>query len=263
MPFGVRSFISNRYLITQLIRREILLKYRGSLLGISWSFLHPLLVLGAYVIALGPLISDRWGLNGSHWDTVLFVYCGLSVFSPFAEVIAASPRLLQNHQSYVKKIIFPTEVLSVVTTCSAVIHGLVSLFILTVLACANGHWHPALLALPLLLLPAWLFILGISWLLCTAGAFIRDVSHAMPVITQLALFLSPVFYPTSAMPKALQVLQSYNPLAVAMEQTRGTVLRHSLPSLESWSLMLLIGSFIMALGLASFNSAKEDFADVL
>lgn len=263
-PLGIAAHLCrHRYLIGQLTRRDVVLKYRGSILGIGWSFLYPLLLLATFSFVFGGLLNTRWGNAGGGIQLTLFIYCGLLVFTPFAEVAAAAPRLLLSYQNYVKKIVFPTEILPLVTVLSATLHGVVNLALLVSVAVVTGHASSTLLLAPLALLPAWLFMLGLAWFLAAAGAFVRDLAHVMPVLTQVLMFLMPVFYPLEAAPPSLRGLHVVNPLAAAMEDLRRTVLQGQPPRWDIWFAMLAVGVVVAALGYAFFRGSKEEFADVL
>ena len=262
MP-ALSLFNQHGYLLAQLVRREVLLKYRGSILGIGWSFLYPLLLLGAFTLVFGGVLGAKWGTQGTGIELALFIYCGLLVFTPFAEVASTTPRLLQNYQAYVKKIIFPTELLPLVNVLAATMHGLANLLVLVLIAAIAGHLHAMLLLAPLVLLPAWLFTLGVAWFLAAAGAYVRDLTHVMPVATQLLMFLSPVFYPLQAAPALLQTVHQFNPLAIAMEDTRRVVLQGVPPDWTLWGAMLVIGILAAWAGYTFFVRSKEDFADVI
>lgn len=251
------------YLIGQLVRRDVILKYRGSFLGIAWSFLYPLLLLSVFTLVFGNIIGSKWSTRGSGIDLALFIYCGLLVFTPFAEVFNAAPRLLQNYQAYVKKILFPTEILPVVSVLTASVHGLVNLLVLSLAAVYAGHQHPLLLLAPLVLLPAWLFLLGCAWILTAMGAYVRDLIHLMPVLTQLMMFLSPVFYPIEAAPPLLQQFSQINPLAMTILDMRKVVLNGDSPHWGHWLLMLLACLGMAILGYVFFRRCKEDYADVI
>lgn len=259
----MRFFTRHGYLLAQLVRREMLLKYRGSVLGIGWSFLYPLLLLATFTLVFGGVLGAKWGTRGTGIELALFIYCGLLVFTPFAEVAGATPRLLQNYQAYVKKIIFPTELLPLVIVLVATIHGLVNLLVLALVAMFAGQLQPMLLLVPLILLPAWLFILGMAWFLAAAGAYVRDLVHVMPVLIQLLMFLSPVFYPIDAAPAFLRQIHQINPLAMAMEDTRRAALQGLPPQWHIWFAMLVIGLAVAAIGYAFFMRSKEEFADVI
>jgi len=257
------NLFSHHYLIGQLVRREVLLKYRGSALGVGWSFFYPLLLLAAFTLVFGGVMGVNWNAKGNGIDFALFIYCGLLVFTPFAEVAGSTPRLLQNYQAYVKKIIFPTEVLPLVNVLAATVHALVNFLVLAIAAMLTGHLHPLLLLAPLMLLPAWLFTLGAAWFLAAAGAYVRDLTHVMPVLIQLLMFLSPVFYPLEAAPAWMRSVHSLNPLAAAMEDTRRVVLQGMQPQWEAWLIMLSIGVLVAIAGHAFFMRGKEGFADVI
>lgn len=256
-------FSRHQYLIAQLVRRDVLLKYRGSFLGITWSFLYPLLLLAVFTLVFGSVIVSKWSTRGSGVDLALFIYCGLIVFTPFAEVAGTTPRLLQGYQAYIKKIIFPTEILPLVVVLSATVRGLANLTVLALVAILAGHLHLMLLVMPLILLPAWLFILGMAWFLAAAGAYVRDLIHVMPVFIQLIMFLSPVFYPVEAAPAFLRQVHYANPLAMAMQDTRRAVLDGLPPHWGTWFAMLVIGLSVAVLGYKFFQYGKEEFADVL
>lgn len=265
-PNLISSLIANRYLIYQLVRREVVLKYRGSVLGLGWSFLYPLLLLAAFTLVFGGVFGGRWaeGNQGkSGIEMALFIYCGLAVFTPFAEVITNASHLLLSNQNFVKKIIFPTEILPVVLLLAASIHGLAHLALLALGAVVAGHAHPTALLLPVVLLPVWLFTLGLAWFITAAGAYLRDLAHGIPVLAQLLMFVLPVFYPGNAAPGALKTLNAYNPLAVAMEDMRGILLTELHPDWTTWLATLAAGAASALLGYVFFMRCREEFADVL
>ena len=265
-PNPISSLVANRYLIYQLVRREVVLKYRGSVLGLGWSFLYPLLLLAAFTLVFGGVFGGRWG-DGNQGKSViemaLFIYCGLTVFTPFAEVITNAPRLLLSNQNFVKKIIFPTEILPVVSLLAASIHALAHLALLALGAVLTGQVHPGGLLLPVILLPVWLFTLGLAWVITAAGAYLRDLAHGIPVLTQLLMFVLPVFYPGNAAPDLLKTLNAYNPLALAMEDMRRILLAGLLPEWNAWFTTFAIGVACTVTGYAFFMRCREEFADVL
>lgn len=260
------NLAQHRYLIVQLVRRDVLLKYRGSILGIGWSFLYPLLLLFAFTLVFGGVFGGRWGTGSNGMkglELALFIYCGLAIFTPFSEVLSVAPRLLLANQNFVKKIIFPTEILPLVSLLSASVHGSAHLAILTIAALLTGHAHPSLLFIPLALLPIWLFTLGLAWFITAAGAYVRDLAHGMPVLVQLLMFLSPVFYPISAAPGFLRNIHAFNPLAQAIEDLRRVTLIGMPPEWGRWFLMFTVSISFAMLGYAFYIHCREEFADVL
>ncbi|MBN8517269.1 MAG: ABC transporter permease [Candidatus Accumulibacter sp.] len=256
----------HRYLLGQLVRREVLARYRGSSLGIGWSLLHPLLLLFVFTLVFGSVFGGRWGSGGeskSGFEMALFIYCGLAVFLPFSEVVSGAPRLLLANQHFVRKIVFPTEILPVVSLIAASIHGITQITILIAGTILAGHLHATVLLVPLVLLPAWLMTLGLAWFLAAAGAYVRDLAHGVPILTQLLMFMLPICYPNYAGPDILQRINGINPLALAMEDLRRTLLNGEPPLWTIWFTMLAVGATCAVFGYAFFARCHEEFADVL
>lgn len=252
----------HRYLIGQLVRRDVLLKYRGSFLGIGWSFLYPLLLLAVFSLVFGRFMGGNWPRYGEV-PPALVIYCGLVVFTPFAEILGTAPRLLLGYQNYVKKIIFPTEILPVMQVFSSGIHALVNALILltaTVLLCG---FKASQLFLPLMLLPPLLLALGVAWFMAAAGVFVRDLVHVMPVFSQVLMFLSPVVYPVDIVPASFRWLIVLNPLAPMIENLRAVLLPGTGPDWFGWAVSLAVALLVAVLGLLFFMRGKEEFADVL
>ncbi|MER2515395.1 MAG: ABC transporter permease [Candidatus Accumulibacter phosphatis] len=262
----INSLLAHRYLVGQLVRREVLLKYRGSILGIGWSFLYPLLLLFAFTLVFGGIFGGRWSGGGggkSGFEMALFIYCGLVLYAPFSEVVTNAPKLLLANQNFVKKVVFPTEILPLVALVAASVHGVAHIVLLVLGALLAGHHHSTALLIPLVLVPAWLMTLGIAWFLTAAGAYVRDVAHGIPILVQLLMFMLPVFYPSNAAPGILQAINRINPLAVAMEDMRRTLLTGESPVWITWFGMLGIGITCLLLGYTFFARCREEFADVL
>lgn len=264
-PLQIGSeLIAHRDLIVQLARRDVLLKYRGSYLGIAWSFLYPLLLLVVFTFVFDKVLGARWPQpNDRHVPVVLVMYCGLIVFNIFAEISTAAPRLIPAYQSYVKKIVFPTQVLPIVLVITAFIHATINVLILMLVILIAGHGHPTLLLTPIVMLPMVFFALGIAWILAATGVFIRDLAHVMPVVAQILMFLCPVFYSARIVPDYMQWFYRINPLSVVIEDFRRVALWGHMPHWESWAITLAISIVVTFVGYAFFFYGKEEFADVL
>lgn len=254
----------HRHLLGMLVRRDVLLKYRGSMLGIGWSFLHPLLLLLIFSLVTSSVLGGRWpgAVQGGH-AIPLAIYCGLVIFTPFSEILSGAPRLLQSYASYVKKIVFPTHVLPLMMVLSATLHATINLLLLLIALALFSQWHATLLLLPLVLLPAFLLACGIAWMLAAAGVFVRDLAQVMPVFTQVLLFLSPVFYPAEVIPPRWQWLYQLNPLTATIENLRRVALHGHLPDWKIWTVTLIVGLSTVLLGYVLFRHGQEEFADVL
>lgn len=216
------SLWRNWDLIVALTKREVIGRYRGSFMGILWSFFNPIFMLSVYTFVFSVVFNARWSGGGeSRTEFALVLFAGMIVFSLFSECINRAPGLILGNANYVKKVVFPLEILPIVTLAAAAFHLLVSgvvwlLFYLVLF----GAPHPTIVLLPIVLLPLVLFTLGASWILASLGVYLRDVGHIVGVCTTALLFLTPIFYPLTALPSAYQTLLHINPLTLVIEQTR-------------------------------------------
>ncbi|NWB87236.1 ABC transporter permease [Pseudomonas gingeri] len=248
-----------------LARRDIIGRYRGSLLGVLRSLVYPLFMLAIYSFVFGGIFKFRWEAgNSSLLEFSLILFIGMMVFNLFSESIRRSPGVVLAHGSYVKKIVFPLEVLPVVLLVVALFQFLVNLCV-WLLFYALFFQRPPLTALllPLVILPLLLFTLGVSWVLASLGTYLRDTGRRVGVLITALLFLSPIFYPLTALPEQFQRLMHLNPLAQVIENARWVLIWGRLPDLGSWCLSLLVSGVVAWLGLAFFQKARGGFADVL
>ena len=252
----------HRYLLGQLVKRDVLLRYRGAMFGVLWMFLSPLLMLAIYAFIFGQVFQSRWHQQDSGLPFWLLLYSGLITFNIFAETVARAPTAVRGYPSFVKKIIFPVNILPVVPLGAALVHGAFNyLILLAALAWTNG-FHVQIFLFPLLLLPALLLALGIAWFVAAWGVFIKDMSQIIPMVVQMLMFLSPVFYPVSAVPKMLRPLYKFNPLGNVIEATRATVTGQSI-EWSAWGTALGFCLAVWLLGYAFFQRSREEFADAL
>lgn len=261
----IASIWQNRELIHSLAKREILGRYRGSLLGLFWSFLTPLFMLAVYTFVFSEVFKARWSTGSeSKTEFALILFAGLIVFNLFAECINRAPSLILSHPNYVKKVVFPLEILPVVGLLSALYHMLISLAVwLLAYLLIFGIPPVTALLLPLVIIPLSLFTLGLSWLLASIGVFLRDVSQFIGVLTMAMMFLSPIFYPISALPKDYQILLQANPLTPAIETTRQILYWGQPPSADIMALYWAVTLAIAWLGYGWFQKTRKGFSDVL
>jgi len=250
----------NRYLLGQLVKRDVLLRYRGAMFGVLWIFLSPLLMLAIFAFVFGHIFQARWQQQGPpFW---LMLYCGLIVFNIFSEAVSRSPSAVRGYPSFVKKIIFPVNILPLVPLGAGMVHGGFNFLILIVALAWTGNLHGQILLFPLLLIPVLLLALGFSWFLAAWGVFIKDMTQIVPVFVQMLLFLSPVFYPISAVPKMLRPIYQYNPLGAVIETCRSVVTGQPI-EWSAWGMALGFGLAVSILGYAFFQHSREEFADAL
>lgn len=256
-------------LVLSLIRREVAGRYRGSALGILWSLLTPLFLLSVYTLVFGAIFKSRWA--GPEGDAVtgtgafaVVLFSGLIVFQVFAEVVARAPTLVTANVSYVKKIVFPLEVLPVVAVGSALFHAAVSFVVLLGFEWMfMGRVPPTALLAPLLLVPFVLLVLGLAWLLAAVGVYLRDVGQVLGPITTALMFLSPILFPASSLPEWLQGWHLVNPLTLPVEQVRDAVIFGRPPDLLPLAVYAVVAAAVAGLGYGFFAATRRGFADVL
>lgn len=259
------SVFRSSELIITLTKREILGRYRGSILGIIWSFFNPVFMLTVYTFVFSVVFKARWS-NGSDSkaEFSLILFAGLIVFNFAAECINRSPSLILSNNNYVKKVIFPLEILPVVSMGVALFHALVSLVVWLGAYCIFfGIPHATVMLLPLVLLPPIFFILGISWALASLGVYIRDISQFVGMVVTVLMFLSPIFYPITAIPERYRFFIRLNPMSPAIEQIRQVLFWGEVPDLQIWILYLFASLVVAILGFAWFQKTRKGFADVL
>jgi len=255
----------HRHLIRQLARRELSARYRGSLLGFFWTFLSPVLMLSVYTFVFSVAFRARWpGASASRTEFALILFSGLVVFTLFTEPILRSPSLIVSNPNYVKKIVFPLEVLPCVALATALFNAGVGFSLLlaaSALLGASLNWTA--IFVPLTLLPVVLVSLGLSWLLASLGTFLRDVGPMVGVIAQVLMFMTPIFYPLAALPEPFRRIVGLNPLAFAIEQVRGHIFYGRPPDWLGLMAFIVAGVGVGWLGLAFFQRTRTAFANVL
>jgi len=252
----------HRYLLGQLIKRDVLLRYRGAMFGVLWMFLSPLFMLVIFAFVFGQIFQARWPQQTGDLPFWISLYSGLIVFNIFAETVSRASGAVRSYASFVKKIVFPLQILPLVPLGAALVHGTFGFFLLLAALASIGGLHWQILLFPLLLIPAVLFALGLSWFVAAWGVFIKDMTQIVPMFVQMLMFMSPVFYPLSAVPVALQPIYQYNPLGVVIETTRSVIT--GLPvEWGIWTMTLGLSLVAAMLGYAFFQHSQEEFADAL
>lgn len=261
----IESFLRHRSLIWELVKRDFIGRYQGSVIGIAWSLFHPLLMLTVYTLVFSVAFKARWGVGAeSKVAFGIVLFAGMIVHGLFAECLNRAPSLIVSQPNYVKKVVFPLEILSWVVVFSALFHFLVGLGLLLSFCIASGvGFQPGVLLVPVVMLPIVLMAIGFTWLLSALGVYLRDIAQGMGVITTLLMFLSPVFYSTDSLPDELQILLSFNPLKLPIEQLRDVMLWGNAINWAAWGGSLVIGCAVAWLGFWWFQKSRKGFADVL
>jgi lipopolysaccharide transport system permease protein len=261
-----RSLAANRQLIGQLSRREVAMRYKGSFLGILWSLITPLFMLGIYTFVFTFIMHPVWGTgaNSRHGVFAFAIFAGLIVFTVFAETFQKAPTLITNSPSYVKKVVFPLEILPVVALCAALIQGAISMCVLLPGWLIYSHTVSKTIWLfPLTLLPLCKGTLGISWIVASLGVFIRDIQHPLAVLVQALAFVSGIFFSVEVLPHKIQTILSINPLVPVVIDARNTLLWGVYPEWSRLAVSLVASFVVMQVGYWWFQRSRGAFADVL
>jgi lipopolysaccharide transport system permease protein len=273
LPLSPKAMLSsiwrNRALILQMSKREVVGRYKGSMMGLLWSFLNPLMMLAVYTFFFAVIFKSKWGAApaGTEESKTLFaviLFVGMIVHGLFAEVLNRAPTLIISNINYVKKVIFPLEILPLISMVSALFHSAVSLLVLLIVFVVfNGYLNWTVVFIPLIIFPLIIFTMGMAWILTSLGVYARDVGQTIGLAMTVMMFLSPVFYPITSMPVEFRPLIMANPLTFIIEQSRVVLIWGQLPNWTGLIKYTLLASVIAWLGFAWFQKTRKGFADVL
>lgn len=261
-----RGLWRQRDLIRQLTWREITGRYRSSVLGLLWSFITPLVTLCLYTFVFGVVFRSRW--PGARTESLaefgLMLFAGLAAFTLFSECVTRAPDLITSQPNYVKKVVFPLEILPVSVLGAAFVHLGISVLILAIAQqVVMGRVASTILLVPVTLLPLALIALGVSWMLASMGVFLRDIGPTVTLVMQVLFFTTPIFYSLDVVPASYRQLLRYNPLTPIIEDMRRVSVMGMAPDWHGLLLSLVLGLLTVAVGHAWFVQTKRAFADVI
>lgn len=262
----IASFWNHRQLIWQLARRDILARYRGSVMGLTWSFINPLLLLAVYTFVFSVVFKARWAVSAEETqiDFAMALFVGMIVFGIFSENLNRAPSLILSNANYVKKVVFPLEIMAWVSMGTALFHGAISLVVLLVVQLLINHVLPwTAIYFPIIILPLIFASVGFSWFISSLGVYVRDIGQVVGVFTTMLMFLSAIFYPVSALPQEYQRWLLLNPLVFIIEESRKSLIFGLQPDWLYLS-MSFFGSVLISLfGFWWFQKTRKGFADVI
>lgn len=261
----MREFWNHRNLIWQMTKREVVGRYRGSVLGLLWSFVYPVFLLVIYTFVFSVVFTARWGMESeSRADFAIVLFAGLIVYNLFSEAVNRAPGLILGNVNYVKKVVFPLDILPLVAVGSALFHAVVGASVLLLFhLLLKGHLPYTALFWPLVILPLVLLTVGIAWFLASFGVYVRDVAQTIGILTTALLFLSPIFYPASALPEDIRPYLFLNPLTFIIEQSRDVLIWGKPPHWPGLVLYTGLSTAVSIAGLVWFQKTRRGFADVL
>lgn len=263
----IRNLWHNRSLILQMVRRDVGQRYKGSYMGLLWSVINPLFLLLIYTFVFSVIFKSSWpnsSENNPLGEYAIILFAGMIPFNFFTEITNRAPGLMFSYPNFVKKVVFPLEILPIIAAGSALITSLISVGILLIASLiVLGKVSMMAIFLPIIYTPLILLSLGLSWLLSALGVYFRDFSQLIPLITQILFFLTPVVYPPTSIPQNLQWAAKINPLAMVIANFRNLLIWNTSFQLKEWAIWTVITGFIAVIGYGFFLWAKKGFADVL
>lgn len=262
----IRHFRQFGYLITQLTRREVSLRYQGSWLGPLWSLLTPMLMLAVYTFVFSVVFKARWGddVSGNRVDFAMALFISITMFQLFSETLAAAPGLVIANPNYVKRIVFPLEILPLARLLAGLVQcGLSTVVYAGFMLVLKGYLPSTIAVFPIALLPLVLLTLGSAWALAAIGVFVRDVSQVVGLILMMLMFVSAVFFPFAALPPEWQPILQWNPLVMMLENGRRVAFDGLWPLWGAWAGTMAAGLAVAVVGLAGFMKSKNAFSDVI
>ena len=244
--FFAIEIAKDREILMQLIKRDVYARYKGSLLGIVWAGLQPIMMLSVYTLVFSQVFKGRWdGIIEDNRPTTfaLNLFAGLIVFNIFAECTSKSPTIITNNPNYVKKIVFPIHALGGMLTGSAFAHGLISAGILILAkGMIDNSISSTVILIPIVWIPFLLQCLGLTWLMSCLGVFIKDTGQIVNAFISMLMFLSPIFYPSSALPGKLMWMTDINPLVFTIDRTREIMIYGIVPNWEEVIIAIILST---------------------
>jgi lipopolysaccharide transport system permease protein len=258
------SLFAHRSLIYQMSKREVVGRYKGSAMGLLWSFFNPVLMLIVYTFVFSVIFKARWPHVDNNLEFAGILFAGLIVYSLFSECASRAPSLILSNVNYVKKVVFPLEILPWIALGSSLFHAAISILVLLGFMLAlSGSLYWTVVLFPLILTPLLFLTMGLSWMLASLGTYIRDIGQGIGIVVMAMMFLSPIFYPATAFPDSYSVFFYLNPLTFIIEQFREVLLWGHMPNWEGLGIYFMVSLFIAWLGFVWFQKTRSGFADVL
>lgn len=262
----LKGLVRHRQLIWQMTKREVVGRYRGSIMGLAWSFFNPILMLLVYTFVFSVVFKMRWGVGAetSKAEFAIVVFVGMIVHGLFAECVNRAPGLILSNTSYVKKVVFPLEILPWVAMGSALFHTVISLAVLLIFYLIITLSVPSTAILfPLVIFPLVWVTMGCAWFLSATGVFVRDIAHTTGILTTVLMFMSPVFYPMTAVPEGFRVWLLLNPLTFIIEEARNVLIWGQLPNFVGLAIYAAASVIVAWIGFWWFQKTRKGFADVM
>ncbi|MES2935171.1 MAG: ABC transporter permease [Pseudomonadota bacterium] len=259
-----QNFWRHRSLVMELVKREFTGRYRGSFGGVLWSFVQPLFMLAVYTLAFGVILKTRWGFSGDTKDYAFVLFSGLIIFNAFGECLTRAPTLITSNPNFVKKVVFPLEILPLVMAISAIGHALISISVwIGGYMLLFGLPKLTLLYFPAIIAVFFPILLGVGWLLAAMGVIVRDIEQLTRMVSHALLFLTPIFFSIDSAPPMIAYAMLINPLTFIVEQFRQAMFFGISPNFWGLAIYLLLATVFSAASLYIFKRLRPTFADLV
>jgi lipopolysaccharide transport system permease protein len=259
------ALLRYRLLTKELVKREVLGRYRGATFGLLWSLISPFLMLMVYTLAFGYILKGRWpGTSGSTLDFTLILFVGLIVHGFFAECLTRSPQLILSNANYVKRVLFPLQILPWSMALAALFHLAMNVVVLLLMkAFLHQQVYATTFLLPIVLLPLFVLTIGISWMIAALGVYLRDIGQVVGVLATAMLFLSSAIVPVESLPENFRWVFYANPLTFIIDQARNVVIWGKGPDWIVWTIYMVLAVAFSLFSFTLFQNLRKGFADVL
>lgn len=263
---GVVKLLGYRDLLWQMIKTDLRGRYLGSLLGLSWTVVHPLVMIGIYLLVFSRLMGARLpGQAETPYAFGIYLCAALLPWNLFSEVLSRSTTVFLEHANLVKKMAFPNILLHLYVAGTAVVHAAIVMGIFLLVLLAVGQMPPlaALAAWVLLTLLQLILAVGLGLLASTLNVFFRDVAQMVTVLLQVGFWLTPIVYVADILPSPARRLLRFNLLAWVAHGQQQAILNHVLPG---WNLTVMVAALalvILGTGLAVYAALRHGIPDEL
>jgi lipopolysaccharide transport system permease protein len=255
---------TNRRLITSMVRREITARYRGSIGDAAWTILHPVLLMLTYYFVFGIVLRSRFGADTSQSGYVLNFLAGMLPWLPFSEAVGRAPSSMLEHRNFIKKLVFPVEIIQVNQTAAALVTQAFALLVFMVLLIVTRGMPPVTgLWLPALVVPQVLLTAGIAWTLAALGVYLRDLGQVIGFLLTICFFLTPICYPAQSLPGWAMPILKLNPMFTLVESYRDILVRGVAPAWLPLAALWAVAGVAFLAGHAWFWRLRKTFADVI
>ena len=258
----INNFKTKWWLLSAFVKRDLKLKYTGSLIGLFWALVHPIILLSIYTFVFSIVLKVKFGPHTGITNFALYLFCGMIPFTAVCEALREATSSITENTALIKKQNFPLELLPVYSNISNLIGSMIWLSILTA---ATGYFSTGItdhVLLILFIMPIQLlFTFGLSLLFSTINVYFKDTKQLMEVFIIIWMFITPIFYPASDFPKELKLILVLNPMSHLVGIYRECILNHRIPNLNSVLIFSTVSLFIFSLGWYIFNKKKNEFSD--